>query len=71
MRQIRLTNETRRHGIPLRRPTPSSRPDCSFVSTHARLEVFDRCRMMPQEEHAERFNALLRDAFRAGTTTAV
>jgi pimeloyl-ACP methyl ester carboxylesterase len=31
----------------------------------ARIEVFDRCRMMPQEEHAERFNALLRDALRA------
>ncbi|HZI17045.1 MAG TPA: alpha/beta fold hydrolase [Pyrinomonadaceae bacterium] len=28
----------------------------------ARLELFDRCRLMPQEEHAERFNALLRDA---------
>ncbi|HYH87433.1 MAG TPA: alpha/beta fold hydrolase [Pyrinomonadaceae bacterium] len=40
------------------------------LNPRARLEVFDRCRMMPQEEHAERFNALLRDAFRAGTTTA-
>ncbi|HEX7314931.1 MAG TPA: alpha/beta fold hydrolase [Pyrinomonadaceae bacterium] len=35
------------------------------LNPRARLEVFDRCRMMPQEEHAERFNALLRDAFRA------
>src|SRR5919112_1943166 len=35
------------------------------LNHRARLEVFDRCRMMPQEEHAERFNALLRDAFRA------
>jgi pimeloyl-ACP methyl ester carboxylesterase len=26
----------------------------------ARLEIFDRCRLMPQEEHAERFNSLLR-----------
>ncbi|MFL6333149.1 MAG: alpha/beta fold hydrolase [Pyrinomonadaceae bacterium] len=34
------------------------------LNPRARLEVFDRCRMMPQEEHAERFNALLRDAFR-------
>jgi pimeloyl-ACP methyl ester carboxylesterase len=33
------------------------------LNPRARLEVFDRCRMMPQEEHAERFNALLRDAF--------
>ncbi|HYY94445.1 MAG TPA: alpha/beta fold hydrolase [Pyrinomonadaceae bacterium] len=30
----------------------------------ARLEVFDRCRQMPQEEHAERFNSLLREAAR-------
>ncbi len=35
------------------------------LNPRARLEVFDRCRMMPQEEHAERFNALLGDAFRA------
>ncbi|HEX8355081.1 MAG TPA: alpha/beta fold hydrolase [Pyrinomonadaceae bacterium] len=35
------------------------------LNPRARLEVFDRCRQMPQEEHAERFNALLRDAFRA------
>jgi len=35
------------------------------LNPRARLEVFDRCRMMPQEEHAERFNALLRDALRA------
>jgi pimeloyl-ACP methyl ester carboxylesterase len=27
----------------------------------ARLKTFDRCRAMPQEEHAERFNALLRE----------
>lgn len=32
------------------------------LNPRVRLEVFDRCRMMPQEEHAERFNALLRDA---------
>ena len=35
------------------------------LNPRARLEVFDRCRVMPQEEHAERFNLLLRDAFRA------
>lgn len=34
------------------------------LNTRSRLEVFDRCRMMPQEEHAERFNAMLRDSFR-------
>jgi pimeloyl-ACP methyl ester carboxylesterase len=35
------------------------------LNPRTRLEVFDRCRQMPQEEQAERFNALLRDAFRA------
>ena len=34
------------------------------LNPRARLEVFDRCRQMPQEEHAVRFNALLRDALR-------
>ena len=34
------------------------------LNPRARLEVFDRCRMMPQEEHAERFNTLLRAALR-------
>jgi len=31
----------------------------------ARLELFDRCRRMPQEEHAERFNTMLREALSA------
>ncbi|HLL71111.1 MAG TPA: alpha/beta fold hydrolase [Pyrinomonadaceae bacterium] len=30
------------------------------LNPHARLEVFDRCRMTPQTEHAERFNHLVR-----------
>nr|MDQ3805753.1 hypothetical protein [Acidobacteriota bacterium] len=34
------------------------------LNPRARLELFDRCRRMPQEEHADRFNALLRDALR-------
>ena len=34
------------------------------LNPRARLEVFDRCRQMPQEEHAERFNMLLREAAR-------
>ena len=33
------------------------------LNPRARLELFDRCRLMPQEEHAERFNSLLREAF--------
>lgn len=37
------------------------------LNPRARLELFDRCRLMPQEEHAERFNALVRDAPRPAT----
>lgn len=33
------------------------------VNPSARLEVFDYCRMMPEQEHPERFNALARDTF--------
>ncbi|HEX8475644.1 MAG TPA: alpha/beta fold hydrolase [Pyrinomonadaceae bacterium] len=33
------------------------------LNPRATLEIFDLCRMMPQEEHAERFNALLRQRF--------
>lgn len=40
------------------------------LNPRASLEVFDRCRMMPQEEHAERFNALLIDTFRELTPPA-
>jgi pimeloyl-ACP methyl ester carboxylesterase len=32
-----------------------------LFNPRATLEIFDRCRMMPQEEHPERFNALVRD----------
>ncbi len=35
------------------------------LNPRARLEIFDRCRLMPQEEHAERFNSLLREALRS------
>ena len=34
------------------------------LNPRARLEIFDRCRLMPQEEHAERFNSLLRESLR-------
>jgi pimeloyl-ACP methyl ester carboxylesterase len=33
------------------------------VNSTARLEVFDYCRMMPEQEHPERFNALVRETF--------
>ncbi|MCU1268559.1 MAG: alpha/beta fold hydrolase [Acidobacteria bacterium] len=32
-------------------------------NSRARLEVFDYCRMMPEQEHPERFNELVREAF--------
>ncbi|HEV2707261.1 MAG TPA: alpha/beta fold hydrolase [Pyrinomonadaceae bacterium] len=32
------------------------------LNPRARLELFDRCRMMPQEEHSEKFNTLLRQS---------
>jgi pimeloyl-ACP methyl ester carboxylesterase len=31
------------------------------LNPRAALEIFDRCRMMPQEEHPEQFNTLIRD----------
>jgi pimeloyl-ACP methyl ester carboxylesterase len=33
------------------------------VNPRARLEIFDYCRMMPEQENPERFNELVRDAF--------
>ena len=33
------------------------------LNPRARLEVFDYCRMMPEQEHPEKFNALVREAF--------
>ena len=36
----------------------------------ASLEVFDYCRMMPEQEHPEKFNALVRDAFLARSAAA-
>jgi hypothetical protein len=34
------------------------------------LEVFDYCRMMPEQEQPEKFNALVRDTFLARSTAA-
>lgn len=36
----------------------------------ARLVVFDYCRMMPEQEHPEQFNAVVRDAFATRTLAA-
>ncbi|MBA3438897.1 MAG: alpha/beta fold hydrolase [Pyrinomonadaceae bacterium] len=40
------------------------------LNPHARLEIFDRCRMMPQEEDAEKFNALVRETLRPRSAAA-
>ena len=40
------------------------------LNPKARLEVFDYCRMMPEQEHPEKFNALVRDAFLARSAAA-
>lgn len=40
------------------------------LNPQARLEIFDRCRSQPQEEHAEKFNALVRHAFSASSAVA-
>ncbi len=36
----------------------------------ASLEVFDYCRMMPEQEHPEKFNILVRDALLARSAAA-
>lgn len=35
------------------------------LNPRARLELFERCRMMPQEEYPDKFNALVRETFPA------
>jgi pimeloyl-ACP methyl ester carboxylesterase len=40
------------------------------LNPRASLEVFDYCRMMPEQEHPERFNELVRHTFFAKSATA-
>lgn len=40
------------------------------LNPRASLEVFDYCRMMPEQEHPEKFNALVRGAFQSRSATA-
>ena len=40
------------------------------VNSQARLEIFDYCRMMPEQENPERFNELVRDAFAVAPLSA-
>ena len=51
--------------------TPVAQADALLrLNPRARLEVFERCRMTPQTEHAERFNHLLRATLRARSAAA-
>ncbi len=40
------------------------------LNPRARLEVFDYCRMMPEQEHPEKFNALVRTALTSRAAAA-
>jgi pimeloyl-ACP methyl ester carboxylesterase len=40
------------------------------LNPRARFEVFDYCRMMPEQEHPEKFNELVRQAFLARSAAA-
>jgi len=40
------------------------------ANSRAQLEVFDYCRMMPEQEHPAKFNSLVRDAFLARSAAA-
>jgi pimeloyl-ACP methyl ester carboxylesterase len=40
------------------------------LNPRAGLEVFDYCRMMPEQEHPEKFNTLVRDTFLARSAVA-
>ena len=51
--------------------TPLSRAVALLeANPRATLEVFDYCRMMPEQEHPEKFNALVRDAFLTRSASA-
>jgi pimeloyl-ACP methyl ester carboxylesterase len=39
------------------------------LNARASLQVFDYCRMMPEQEHPEKFNALVRESFSAPEIT--
>lgn len=51
--------------------TPLAQADALCrLNPRARLEVFDRCRMTPQTEHAERFNDLIRATLQTHSAAA-
>jgi pimeloyl-ACP methyl ester carboxylesterase len=45
--------------------------EMALQNPNARLEVFDRCRMLPEQEHPEAFNELVRNTFRLRAAAAV
>lgn len=53
-------------------PTTPLQTGVSLLSLNPRatLEIFDYCRMMPEQEHPERFNALVRETFSLRTAAA-
>ena len=53
-------------------PTTPLEKGFSLLQSNPRavLEVFDYCRMMPEQEHPEKFNALVRDTFLARSSAA-
>jgi hypothetical protein len=40
------------------------------LNARATLQVFDQCRMMPEQEHPEQFNTLVWESFRARSAAA-
>src|SRR4030095_17003016 len=44
--------------------------DLLDLNPRARLEVFDFCRMMPEQEHPERFNQMVLESFRLQALSA-
>lgn len=40
------------------------------MNPRTRVEVFDYCRMLPEQEHPEKFNLLVRDSFRSRSAAA-
>jgi len=51
--------------------TPLARGEAlARLNPRAHLEVFDYCRMMPEQEHPEKFNDLVRQSFRARSAAA-
>jgi len=51
--------------------TPVSRGTALLqLNPRASLQVFDYCRMMPEQEYPEKFNALVRESFRTRSVAA-